>query len=249
MKCTPEYNKQIRIKIMSALIEQQVVVDYTTTTFPPLTSIEKINKQKYYGPLPESNKVVDGIFAGAFPGDSRDFLNRINLINVLNAGVTKFVCLQEEYPDGDKPSAARPEVRPYFRDVQKIMADKENHKELISTVTNVTFEHLPIKDMNVTADYMVLKLAKKLVEFYHRGEVLYIHCWGGHGRTGVVVCLMLHLMYGLTADEAMTYCEHVHKIRQSATYATSPQTKEQMDQVRRIVSKYRLNKSLTNYVR
>jgi hypothetical protein len=30
-----------------------------------------------------------------------------------------------------------------------------------------------------------------------RGEKMYIHCWGGHGRTGTLVATMLGRLYGL----------------------------------------------------
>lgn len=212
--------------------------------FNQLPKLSDINKSAYLGPHPESNKVVDGIFAGAFPGDIYDRLNQQNLIQILNAGVTKFVCLQLEYPAGFKPNPERPDIRPYFVDVLKIIANKENLPTLTAPIKNISFEHLPIKDLNITEDYKILKLAKKLVEFYRQGEVLYIHCWGGHGRTGVVVCLMIYLMYGTTADEALEYCNYVHKLRVNPVQITSPQTSEQMDQVRRIINKDKLIKCL-----
>lgn len=82
----------------------------------------------------------------------------------------------------------------------------------------------------------VLQLALKLAIRVARGEVLYLHCWGGHGRTGTVVSIMLHLMYGLSADEAMRRCQHVHDVRRIPISVGSPQTEAQRQQVRRVVS-------------
>jgi hypothetical protein len=45
----------------------------------------------------------------------------------------------------------------------------------------------------------VVALAQKLVRDIAEGQVIYLHCWGGHGRTGTVVCIMLHLLYGVSA--------------------------------------------------
>jgi protein-tyrosine phosphatase len=45
----------------------------------------------------------------------------------------------------------------------------------------------------------VLELAKLLVKSISENEIIYLHCWGGHGRTGTLVCIMLHLMYGVSA--------------------------------------------------
>lgn len=83
----------------------------------------------------------------------------------------------------------------------------------------------------------VLQLAAQLAARIARGEVLYLHCWGGHGRTGTVVSIMLHLMYGLDAEEAMRRCQHVHDIRRIPISVGSPQTEAQRAQVRRVISK------------
>lgn len=81
----------------------------------------------------------------------------------------------------------------------------------------------------------VLQLAAQLAARLARGEVMYLHCWGGHGRTGTVVCIMLHLMYGLSADEAMERCQHVHDVRRIPISVGSPQTEAQRQQVRRVI--------------
>lgn len=81
----------------------------------------------------------------------------------------------------------------------------------------------------------MLQLAAKLAARLARGEVMYLHCWGGHGRTGTVVCIMLHLMYGLSADEAMERCQHVHDVRRIPISVGSPQTDAQREQVRRVI--------------
>lgn len=40
-----------------------------------------------------------------------------------------------------------------------------------------------------------------------RGERLYIHCWGGHGRTGTLVAVMLGRLYGLPYTTALRYTQ------------------------------------------
>jgi len=117
------------------------------------------------------------------------------------------------------------------------MKNKSLYSTLNTDVDNVTFEHCPIKDCSTVADEIVFNLAKDLVRAIHDGEIIYLHCWGGHGRTGVIVCLMLHLMYGLTADEALQRCQFLHDIRKLPIIVSSPQTFMQKDQVRRIIGK------------
>jgi hypothetical protein len=83
----------------------------------------------------------------------------------------------------------------------------------------------------------VLKLARHLVEMVQRGHRLYLHCWGGHGRTGTVVCIMLYLIYGLSAPDAMRRCQFVHDLRRIPIDVGSPQTAKQRAQVTRIISR------------
>lgn len=60
--------------------------------------------------------------------------------------------------------------------------------------------------------------------------------WGGHGRTGTVVSVMLALLYGLSADEAMFRCQFVHDLRRIPIVVGSPQTQPQRDQVSRLAA-------------
>lgn len=101
----------------------------------------------------------------------------------------------------------------------------------------LSFVHFPIRDCGITDDGRVLELAKSLVTAMANGEVLYLHCWGGHGRTGTLVCIILHLMYGLEAMEAMAWCQKVHDLRQFPVAVGSPQTQTQRDQVIRVINR------------
>jgi protein-tyrosine phosphatase len=95
-------------------------------------------------------------------------------------------------------------LRPYFEDVKVVLKNKtkfsnlHNNPNVVVDESTVGFIHFPIKDCSVTDDTRVLQLALRLVEDIHNGEVLYLHCWGGHGRTGTLVSIMLHLMYGVS---------------------------------------------------
>ena len=42
---------------------------------------------------------------------------------------------------------------------------------------------------------------------------IYIHCYGGHGRTGLLVCIILHLLYGYSAEEAIDKAQTLHHMR------------------------------------
>jgi len=211
---------------------------------PRLPLPSEITLEAFAGPLPESNKVFDRFYAGAFPGDENNAQNDKNLINLLNAGITEFVCMMAEY----NPSASENDwkfrrgcVRPYLDDIRRILAKREQYPSLNATVTNyITFQHFPIKDLRTILDIDTLDAAKKIVASLESGKTVYLHCWGGHGRTGIMVCLVLHLMFKLSAEDAINYCELVHTKRLQAVDVRSPQTDVQREQVKRII------RSLTN---
>jgi hypothetical protein len=93
-------------------------------------------------------------------------------------------------------------LRPYFEDVEAIVSQRDSISELngfrIVGIDRLSFDHCPIIDCGVMDYSKVLALAQKLAKDISEGEVIYLHCWGGHGRTGTVVCIMLYLLYGVS---------------------------------------------------
>ena len=49
-----------------------------------------------------------------------------------------------------------------------------------------------------------------LKELFDNKEVLYLHCYGGHGRAGTVASLLLAVIYDLQPDDAMEYVQKYH---------------------------------------
>ena len=56
--------------------------------------------------------------------------------------------------------------------------------------------------------------------------------WGGHGRTGTLVALLLSSLYGVNAHVALEYTQALHDCRGNPQGVRSPQTRIQRDQVR-----------------
>lgn len=218
-------------------------VDFLSTEFQGLDPDHNITYDKYVGPTPESNWVIPGkLLVGAYPASADDTETFELLTSILKLGITKFVCLQLEYKSNVTESQWRSgqALRPYYEDVSLLVKNKHMFKVLaddddVCSTDQLSFVHFPIKDCSVTDDGGVFNLAVELVEAIAAGEVLYLHCWGGHGRTGTLVCIMLHLMYNLDATAAMAYCQRTHDLRQCPVVVGSPQTRSQCDQVRRIV--------------
>lgn len=183
-------------------------IDYTNSSFIPLEPVPSLTLDKYCGPTPESNWVIpDRLLVGAYPASQSDVETFELLISILKLKTTTFVCLQQEYRTHGITEAmwrSGHALRPYFEDVKLIIKNKAMFKSLsehpgVVDPQNLDFVHFPIRDCSISDDAAVLKLSQSLVARMDKGERLYLHCWGGHGRTGTVVCIMLHLMYGVRA--------------------------------------------------
>ncbi|KAJ8599081.1 hypothetical protein CTAYLR_007617 [Chrysophaeum taylorii] len=205
---------------------------------PTLEPLEVIAEKRsaYCGPTDESNWVLPGrLMVGAFPGMPEDEENARMLTSILRMGVTTFVCLQREYD----PRATEDQwrngsaLRPYFGSAVDIAAQLDDEPK-----RQLSFLHFGIEDCNVGEDAAVTKFAVDLAERLRAtNEVVYLHCWGGHGRTGTIVCLLLHLLYGVDDRSALVRCQFVHDTRRIPIAVGSPQTPKQRDQVCRIISR------------
>jgi hypothetical protein len=208
--------------------------------------------------------VIPGkLLVGAYPGVVDDDANMSLLWSLLTQSVTTFCCLQIEYPGPEvTPQMWRDglAIRPYYDDVIDILRHVDGMREMsvsdrpsaahasaahtqatlmhptVTTSDKIDFVHVPIVDCSVTDDTTMLNLCHDLARrLLDNDEVIYLHCWGGHGRTGTVVCILLHIIYGLDVEECLRYCQFVHDLRQVPIDVGSPQTKTQRDQVVRIV--------------
>jgi hypothetical protein len=184
------------------------LADFRSHTFPSLPQTADIRREDYYGPTTESNWVLKGrLLVGAYPATQDDKETADIISSILKLGIRKFVCLQQEYRPNVPEELWRSglALRPYFNDVLHLVKNKASYSSLFATSSiaivdekDLSFDHCPIVDCGITDDNKVLDLASKLVDELSRGVVIYLHCWGGHGRTGTIVSVMLHLMYNVS---------------------------------------------------
>lgn len=211
------------------------------TQIPPLEPLSELTLEKYCGPTPESNWVIPGkLLVGAFPASENDEDTFCLLSSILKCNINKFVCLQKEYQITGVPEESwrrGQALRPYFEDVMLIVKNKGMFEDLASITDEekVGFVHCPIVDCGIISDQRILQLAQLVVDCLLKGDCIYLHCWGGHGRTGTVVCLVLHLLYDLPLLDVLERCQRVHDLRRFPVDVSSPQTQEQVDQVARII--------------
>jgi hypothetical protein len=56
-----------------------------------------------------------------------------------------------------------------------------------------------------------------VVRVHRAGEVVYIHCYGGHGRTGIFASVLLGRIHGIDAEKALQLCKLYHDCRYLTT--------------------------------
>jgi len=184
------------------------------------------------GPTDFSNWVVQcRVLAGAYPGHRDNIEKHKHLIDdLLAAGVTTFVCLQL--------ASELVSFRPYHDTVLEVWKQRVQLQQKAAT-SEPKFLHFPIPDHSITKDEDVLAFTDELVSRFHNGEVMYIHCWGGHGRTGTIVACLLARLYGLRgvegAETALQLTSALHSCRVNTRGSSSPQSACQFEQVRRLV--------------
>ena len=166
-------------------------------------------------PMANTYWVVPGRFAaGEYPGDWSRAEAARRLRTLLRAGIDHFIDLTRPV-DG---------LKPYER-----IAQEQGRAEGVE----VRREHHPIVDMSVPRDAGEMKAILDSVDHaMAAGRTVYVHCWGGIGRTGTVVgCWLVRHGYtgGGALDQISEWWQHVEK---SWRAVRSPQTDEQRDYVR-----------------
>eukprot|EP00741_Cyanophora_paradoxa_P002627 tig00000615_g2549.t1 len=196
---------------------------------PPLPTPSELVR----GPTGYSNWVVPGrLMAGAYPASLNDYEHINTILSILKKGIDTFCCLQAEAEQYCPESRWRKGqgIRTYLQDARELL--KREQSQL--SQRKVDWLHCKIRDGFIGPDEVVMALVEHLCARFVRGDVLYVHCWGGHGRTGTIVSLMLVYLYGLSADEAMKIVQWTHDRRKNPQNMRSPESPAQIAQVRRL---------------
>lgn len=136
-------------------------------------------------PLPNSYWVVPGrLLAGEYPYAPSHAEGRRKVKVLLEAGIDFVIDLTEE---GERGLLAYDP------------AMQEEAAALGRAVTRVRF---PVRDLGVPSEATARMMVESLSDALAAGRTVYVHCFGGKGRTGTLVAL--HLMeQGMDADEAI----------------------------------------------
>lgn len=131
-------------------------------------------------------------------------------------------------------------VRKLENEGVRVFVDLTTEDERCETTpytTPYTYIKYPIKDRKIPNNRETFTvLVKQVTEFIQNGQKVYIHCKGGHGRSGILVACVLCYMYKLSPDEALYMTNFYHSLRPGMSNKSrklgSPPRKEQKNFVR-----------------
>lgn len=139
--------------------------------------------------------------AGPYPGKKHEAEATRSLTELTDAGVTFFIDLT--HPKG----ASTDSLEPY----EHLLARLPNGRK-------AGYARRPIDDLGVPDAESMARLQAQISGLIAHGEIPYVHCWGGVGRTGTVVGCRL-VEQGMTGDEAI---DHIAALRVGLENADKP---------------------------
>ena len=164
-------------------------------------------------PIFKSYWVIPGRFrAGEYPGSLNYDEARGKLRWLLDQKIDLILDLTEQGEAG-----LRPYANLFFDEAAKIPR-KVNH------------QRLPLRDFETPAQELVTEILNLIDLSLSEGKSIYLHCFGGKGRTGTVVGCYL-VRHGMTGQEAL---DKIRELRKSIP-GTDDQSPETVGQKRMVL--------------
>lgn len=175
-------------------------------------------------PLNQSYEVGnDGtVYAGEYPGDRDEEVAKRKIGQMYHFGIRHFIDLTENG-----------ELRPYNHLLPK----------------GATYTRFPIKDCSVPESIeAVQRLLLRIEELKKLGGKIYIHCWGGVGRTGTIVaCNLSQDRPEIDLNQTLEVLREQFSYMPKSAYRETPETREQVEFIERFINAnvaYKEEKSL-----
>lgn len=154
-------------------------------------------------PIRNSYMVMDRVYAGEYPRDIDEKKSIEKIKQFERFGITHFIDLTEEG-----------ELHPY-------------NQLLDSRMKHLRF---PIQDVSIPASIESVKdLIGKIHEILNENDrnKVYIHCWGGVGRTGTIVGCLLSHQHDFDYRKTMDALKKAFSDCPKSAYRHTPETQEQ----------------------
>ena len=166
-------------------------------------------------PIPNSYWVKPGqLAAGEYPGDLDHDNAVVKVQALMEAGIDHFIDLTH----------SADMMKPYAHIAQ------EEAQRLGKPVCH---ERFPIVDESIPRQHSEMtEILDAIDRAIDKGNTVYVHCWGGVGRTGTVVGCWL-VRHGLTGEAALARLAELWQgVKKVCRRPHSPETPKQFDYVR-----------------
>jgi len=158
--------------------------------------------------------IEEGRFiAGEYPGRAEEAASRISVERQLGSGITFFLDPSEKH-----------ELVPYAEHLPR--THSESGKPIV-------YRRMPIRDVSIPeSPEEMVAILDCIDAALAEGHVVYVHCWGGVGRTGTVVGCHL-VRKGRTGEGALLELAGFWRtVKKRHKRPDSPETDSQKDYVR-----------------
>ena len=150
-------------------------------------------------------------------------------------GFTRFISLYEWQPT-------------WYQDRIKNILKKNKGKKAVEIIS------FPIDDFGTANDQKTIEfvgnVAHAIIQFGRKNKrneeekeekhekdehKRYMHCLGGHGRTGLISSMLLQIIYGMDDEIAVKFLNEIHRMRHPYCGPNRmPESKTQREQIKRL---------------
>lgn len=161
-------------------------------------------------PIIESYWVQENRFlAGEYPGNYNPESTRRRMDSFLEAGINTFIDLTQPNENTPYENILKEQARAYDVDAQ--------------------YHRFAIRDHHISSTETMNHILNFMDDALNNQGNIYIHCWGGIGRTGLAVACYL-IRHGMKNEQALEQVNKLYKTRpNNPYYPCSPETQVQID--------------------